>query len=91
MNSMRAVCQKDLSTLELPMRRPRKLRLLNLASTAAATFRLVRDNLADPKGLPIGIRLLCDAHRLLLELDAARSTQEQPSPDHQPEGAEAKP
>ena len=39
-------------------------------------FRLVRDNLADPKGLPIGIRLLCDAHRLLL--DGARGAAKQP-------------
>ncbi len=29
-------------------------------------FRLVRDNLRSPKGLPISVRLLCDAHRLLL-------------------------
>jgi Fic family protein len=30
-------------------------------------FRLVRDNLRDPSGLPISVRLLCDAHRVLLE------------------------
>ncbi len=29
-------------------------------------FRLVQDNLRSPKGLPISVRLLCDAHRLLL-------------------------
>lgn len=29
-------------------------------------FRLVQDNLRDPEGLPISVRLLCDAHRLLL-------------------------
>ena len=31
-----------------------------------AAYRLVRKNLADPKGLPISIRLLCKAHQLLL-------------------------
>ncbi len=29
-------------------------------------YRLVQDNLRSPKGLPISVRLLCDAHRLLL-------------------------
>jgi len=29
-------------------------------------FRLVQDNLRDPAGLPVSVRLLCDAHRLLL-------------------------
>ncbi len=29
-------------------------------------FRRVQDNLRDPAGLPISVRLLCDAHRLLL-------------------------
>lgn len=29
-------------------------------------FRLVQDNLRDPAGLPISVRLLCDAHCLLL-------------------------
>ncbi len=31
-----------------------------------AAYRLVRDNLHDPKGLPISVRLLCKAHKLLL-------------------------
>jgi Fic family protein len=39
-------------------------------------FRLVRDQLRDPKGLPISVRLLCEAHRLLL--DGARGTGKQP-------------
>ena len=30
-------------------------------------YRLVRDNLRDPNGLPISVRLMCDAHRLLLD------------------------
>ncbi|GAA6118963.1 Fic family protein [Acidovorax sp. FG27] len=29
-------------------------------------FRVVQDNLRDPAGLPLSVRLLCDAHRLLL-------------------------
>jgi len=29
-------------------------------------FRLVQEQLRDPKGLPISVRLLCDSHRLLL-------------------------
>lgn len=29
-------------------------------------FRLVQEQLRDPKGLPISVRLLCDAHRVLL-------------------------
>ena len=29
-------------------------------------FRLVRENLHKPRGLPLSVRLLCDAHRLLL-------------------------
>lgn len=39
-------------------------------------FRLVQDNLRDPKGLPISVRLLCEAHRLLL--DGARGSGKQP-------------
>jgi Fic family protein len=39
-------------------------------------FRLVQDNLRDPAGLPISIRLLCDAHALLL--DGARGAGKQP-------------
>lgn len=39
-------------------------------------FRLVRDNLHDAKGLPISVRLICDAHRQLL--DGARGAGKQP-------------
>lgn len=39
-------------------------------------FRLVQDNLRDPHGLPISVRLLCEAHRLLL--DGARGSGKQP-------------
>ncbi|MDP2783810.1 MAG: Fic family protein [Sulfurimicrobium sp.] len=39
-------------------------------------FRLVQNNLRDPNGLPISVRLLCDAHRLLL--DGARGAGKQP-------------
>ena len=39
-------------------------------------FRLVREQLRDPKGLPISVRLMCDAHRLLL--NGVRGTGKQP-------------
>lgn len=39
-------------------------------------FRLVQDNLRDPNGLPISVRLMCDAHSLLL--DGARGSGKQP-------------
>ena len=32
-----------------------------------AAYRLVRENLRDPKGLPISVRLLCKAHKVLLK------------------------
>ncbi len=41
-----------------------------------SAFRLVRDTLHDPKGIPISVRLLCDAHRVLL--DGARGSARQP-------------
>ena len=39
-------------------------------------FRLVQDNLRDAKGLPLSVRLLCDAHCVLL--DGARGHGKQP-------------
>ncbi|MFM9967961.1 MAG: Fic family protein [Burkholderiales bacterium] len=39
-------------------------------------YRMVRANLRDPNGLPISVRLLCDAHRLLM--DGARGASKQP-------------
>ncbi len=41
-----------------------------------AAYRLVRDNLRDPNGLPISVRLLCMAHKLLLR--GVRGTGKQP-------------
>ena len=39
-------------------------------------FRLVRENLHKPRGLPLSVRLLCEAHRLLLA--GARGASKQP-------------
>lgn len=39
-------------------------------------FRLVQKQLRDPNGLPVSVRLLCDAHRLLL--DGVRGAGKQP-------------
>ena len=39
-------------------------------------FRWVQEQVRDPQGLPISVRLLCDAHRLLL--DGARGAGKQP-------------
>ena len=39
-------------------------------------FRLVHGHLRDPAGLPVSVRLLCDAHRLLL--DGVRGNGKQP-------------
>lgn len=39
-------------------------------------FRMVRDNLHDVHGLPLSVRLICEAHRILL--DGARGANKQP-------------
>lgn len=39
-------------------------------------FHIVRDNLRDVHGLPLSVRLICDAHRMLL--DGARGASKQP-------------
>ena len=39
-------------------------------------FRWIQEQLRDPKGLPISVRLLCEAHRLLL--DSVRGARKQP-------------
>jgi Fic family protein len=39
-------------------------------------FKLVQDNLRNPEGLPISVRLMCDAHKLLL--DGVRGVGKQP-------------
>lgn len=41
-----------------------------------SAFRLVQEQLRDPQGLPISVRLLCDAHRVLL--NGVRGTGKQP-------------
>lgn len=41
-----------------------------------SAYRFVRKNLSDPNGLPISIRLLCEAHKLLL--NGARGAGKQP-------------
>ena len=41
-----------------------------------AAYKLVRENLSDPKGLPISVRLMCEAHKLLL--NGVRGTGKQP-------------
>ena len=45
-------------------------------TTSLRAFRLVQDSLREPAGLPISVRLLCDAHRLLL--DGVRGQGKQP-------------
>ncbi len=43
-----------------------------------AAYRLVQDNLRDPNGLPISVRLLCMAHKLLIRRPLVRAQVEEP-------------